>query len=613
MKEALSHRQLQSLIKVSNVLNSSLDIDTIIDSIMVQTVSVIEAAHGGVLFLYDPKLDRLVAKSNSSFNSQVLSGVRLKPGESMTGLSFSAQQCMIFANRQEVDQATSTLSAENLRLMLDSIPTIPYSSMCAPIFLKDACIGVITLDSFDAKLRFIPEDIHLLQAISDQAAVALEKASLYREKAESVRQLESLNETITKQNELLTRSVEIHNSLAELLLNGKGLDSIIRYIHQTIGQEVFLFDDLGELISSACSSPLLANELNPIRSHALERIESTDIVRFQTDIELDGSRSFQLITLPIGTKPNLFGTLVIAADDEVNDVDIAALEHACSVISLEMIKEQAVYEAEERRNAELIEDLFSGKIDETLNQKTKHFNFDHNSHFMAIICQMDDIGNLQNKKSLVRHLVHIGNRVFFKNYLQGMAIAHHEQLIILLAFQQKVTESFARSQVTDLVSLFRMEIERKNWANTVSIGIGRLYAGFLKVNKSLQDAAKCLQFLRSFGQKDKVVHYRDLGVQRLLLQNSEEELIEFILETLGPILENDSSRKGELLPSLLAYLEHNQHVKEAAKAIHVHTNTLTYRLKRIEDLLSGSLSENRLFLDIQLAVSLYPFFKNKLI
>ena len=41
--------------------------------------------------------------------------------------------------------------------------------------------------------------------------------------------------------------------------------------------------------------------------------------------------------------------------------------------------------------------------------------------------------------------------------------------------------------------------------------------------------------------------YTDLGVQRFILQNSEEELIDFIQEVLGPLIEYEQSRKGELV------------------------------------------------------------------
>jgi sugar diacid utilization regulator/GAF domain-containing protein len=610
MKETLSHRQLQSLIHVSNVLNSSLDIDTIIDSIMVQTVSVIEAAHGGVLFIYDSKQDLLIPKSNSNFKSEILR-VKLKPGESMTGLAFTAQKCLIFHNRSEVEKATATLSEENHKLMHLTIPTVPYSSICSPILLKGECIGVITLDSFDPSLHFIPEDINLLTAIAHQAAVALEKASLYQEQEQTVRKLEELNNTISNQNEMLSRSVDIHNRLADLVLNGEGLDAIISYLYDTTGQTVLLFDDLGELISHAYTNKLSAEELLTIKERAQDSINAPGNVRLLHELKMNAGN--QCITvLPIGAKPTLFGSLIIVSPEKMRDVVIAALEHACTVISLELVKEHAIFDAQEKINGELIDVLLAGKMEGTILQKAKQLDFDPMGDYLAVMIRLDKMDNPHKRNSIARHLVQLANRVFLKNFLKGISVRNHDQIIVLLTFQQKVSPTFAHHQVKELVSKFQQEIKIKNWGTTVSIGIGRIHSSLMKVTKSMQEAAKCLQFLHSYGGENQVISYKDLGVQRLLLQNTEDELIDFIIEVLGPLFEYDQSRKGELLPSLFAYLEHNQNAKEAAESIHVHTNTLLYRLKRIEEILSTDLSDSQQFLNIHLAVSLYPLLKDKL-
>ncbi|MDQ0412248.1 helix-turn-helix domain-containing protein [Mesobacillus stamsii] len=133
----------------------------------------------------------------------------------------------------------------------------------------------------------------------------------------------------------------------------------------------------------------------------------------------------------------------------------------------------------------------------------------------------------------------------------------------------------------------------------------------MMASKSLQEAAKCIQFIKSNGAKNQIISYRDLGVQRLLLQNSEGELTDFMEEVLGPLITYDKSKKGELMPTLFAWLEHNQKAKEAAESLHIHTNTLMYRLKRIEEILGVSLSDSSQFLNIHLAISLYPALKRK--
>ncbi|MGZ4160977.1 MAG: PucR family transcriptional regulator, partial [Neobacillus sp.] len=94
-----------------------------------------------------------------------------------------------------------------------------------------------------------------------------------------------------------------------------------------------------------------------------------------------------------------------------------------------------------------------------------------------------------------------------------------------------------------------------------------------------------------------------------ILQNPEDEVIDFINEVLGPLIDYENSRKGELLKTLCVYLEGNQNVKRTADALHVHINTLNYRLKRIEEILSVNLTDSNQLLNIHLAVSMFKYVK----
>jgi sugar diacid utilization regulator len=612
LKETLSYRQLQSLIYVSNVLNSSLDADTIIDSIMQVTISVIDAADGGVLFLYDPEQDHLIAKSTHGFNPMILNQVHLKPGESMTGLTFLKRQCLIFSDQQDVMNTTSSLSEKNLRLMENSIPHYPHSTICAPILLKEDCIGVITIDSFSPERTFTEDDIKLLTAISHQAAVAIEKARLYKEKEQAVHQLETLNNRITAQNALLSRSVEIHQDLANLVLQRRGLDEIIRCIHQKIGHEMLLFDDVGELKAYAYDS-LSRQDVGLIQHFVLANIQSSVTLRSSKEMILHEG-SCPVILLPIGTKPELYGLLAIAASHQVNEVDIAALEHACTVISLELVKEQALFDAQQKVNSEFIEDLFKGRVDDSLIRQAKHLHLDPRRKYMVVNIQMDDTKNevFEVKLGVKRYLVRLANRIFIKKYPLGLVVTKHNQIVIILSFPVKDCVSYHQRQVTQLVQQFLSEMERKSWDFRFSAGVGRIKDGLEDTYKSAHEAQKCLNFIKSYSVPNKVIHYGDLGVQRLLLQNTEEELIEFILEILGPLLQYEQFRKGELMPTLLLYLENNQQAKETAEALHIHANTLNYRLKRIKEILAADFTNTEQFFDIHLAVKLYRYLENKI-
>jgi DNA-binding PucR family transcriptional regulator len=96
------------------------------------------------------------------------------------------------------------------------------------------------------------------------------------------------------------------------------------------------------------------------------------------------------------------------------------------------------------------------------------------------------------------------------------------------------------------------------------------------------------------------------------LNNSEEELIDFVYEVLGPLINYEKKHAKEFLHTLYVYLSHNQKMKETAEAFHIHLNTLAYRLKRIEEIIGIDLSQSRHALDVFLAVSLYELLEAKI-
>lgn len=91
------------------------------------------------------------------------------------------------------------------------------------------------------------------------------------------------------------------------------------------------------------------------------------------------------------------------------------------------------------------------------------------------------------------------------------------------------------------------------------------------------------------------------------MQNTKEELTDFVEETLGPLLQYERSKKTELLETLILYLDHNQNVKKTAESMHIHLNTLAYRLKRVEAILEVDFSDSRQFLDVHMALNLYQY------
>ncbi|MET7933165.1 PucR family transcriptional regulator [Streptomyces sp. NPDC005322] len=76
-------------------------------------------------------------------------------------------------------------------------------------------------------------------------------------------------------------------------------------------------------------------------------------------------------------------------------------------------------------------------------------------------------------------------------------------------------------------------------------------------------------------------------------------LVEHVL---GEALRYDAGHGSRLLPSVRTWMERDRRTDEAAAALHVHPNTLTYRLRRFSELTGRDLSATSAFAEVWLAI-----------
>jgi DNA-binding PucR family transcriptional regulator len=96
---------------------------------------------------------------------------------------------------------------------------------------------------------------------------------------------------------------------------------------------------------------------------------------------------------------------------------------------------------------------------------------------------------------------------------------------------------------------------------------------------------------------------QDTGSHLLLLAlHSDEIRRAFVTGVLAPITRYDAERSAELLRSLSTFLESGCSWQAAATALHVHVNTLRYRISRVEQLTGRDLGTISDRVDLYLAI-----------
>lgn len=114
-------------------------------------------------------------------------------------------------------------------------------------------------------------------------------------------------------------------------------------------------------------------------------------------------------------------------------------------------------------------------------------------------------------------------------------------------------------------------------------GCGSVYGDYARVHVSCQEALTVIGLRERFPEELKAVHYyADLGYYRLLPAiERHRQAHAYTNQCLNKLEAYDLEHNGELLRTLEVYLYRDSNLKESAEALHIHENTLSYRLKRI--------------------------------
>lgn len=144
------------------------------------------------------------------------------------------------------------------------------------------------------------------------------------------------------------------------------------------------------------------------------------------------------------------------------------------------------------------------------------------------------------------------------------------------------------------------------------------YAGISQANPSVQlhraykQAEFALKHSMKTGQNNRIKLHDETGLYKVFSHPAlAPTIVEYIEDWLGPVIEHDKTKSTRLLNTLRCFLENNGNHRETARQLHVHHNTIRYRLSRLSQLTRRDLSEPHLRIQFQLALLMYDSQKHQ--
>ena len=163
--------------------------------------------------------------------------------------------------------------------------------------------------------------------------------------------------------------------------------------------------------------------------------------------------------------------------------------------------------------------------------------------------------------------------------------------------------------VDSLLNPFIAKMEKKYPDILIQVGIGTLWNGLDEFQKSYQESLQALLYLHSSEKVvDRICVYDTLNIEKLFFELQNKNVLkEICSKQLGPLIEYDTDNQADLINTLKMYIQKDGNLTNTAAALYIHVNTLRYRIKKIEQLLSIKLKNISQLFNMNLALEAQTF------
>lgn len=208
-------REVNALLQVSRQVGS-LDLQTVLRSVLESTVSAVEPADVGMIVLHNARSGQLYIESAYGYpNARALEGRQLDMTKSIAGEVYRSREIRRFNVTDLIDspraaggfKATAPVNTSHQQVV---------SQVAVPIQRSNVPLGVLMLGSRQRPDAFSDTDLALIENLAGQMAVAIENARLFSQTQQLARRQQTINEITTRMRQATTPDAVLNNALAEL-------------------------------------------------------------------------------------------------------------------------------------------------------------------------------------------------------------------------------------------------------------------------------------------------------------------------------------------------------------------------------------------------------------
>ncbi len=410
------------------------------------------------------------------------------------------------------------------------------------------------------------------------------------------------------------RSSDLQRELNQIALDGGGLQNITDHLHEFSNAPIIILGDDGRIVTHAGLSeshlnesvaPLLPNIVE-MRSwaathRARKRGPAQGVLGLRNGQQKHGPFS-QAVVSSIEANDAIRGYCLLlrsqtSIDQEISAVEEIAVSEGASACALEWAKQFAVDIAEDRMRAAFLDELLAAEIADEAAWIQRGASLSYDLSVPHAAWYIEARGVPDWPQPIVDFMERMGISAPYSNRNEG-----------LLLFWPIDNQRSAR-ELKEVAAGFAEVVSSKHPATEFTIGIGRPAVAPSDWIRSQKQARESLRLGKEWHGAP-VTYFGDLGLYQLLTTlGTNPESARFYRKTLGLLMSHDDNRNSELVETLEAFFACHGNLSQTSSRMHIHRNTLSYRLERIEAIANLDLNDPDARFSLQLALKLRPLMK----
>jgi PucR C-terminal helix-turn-helix domain/GGDEF-like domain len=386
---------------------------------------------------------------------------------------------------------------------------------------------------------------------------------------------------LSRQNSIYRRTMAVCDELAEAALGGADPAGLTEVFAQLVGKRIVLLDTAFWLRAQAGGSDSLRglrwNRTDPSVDRLLRALEAAR--RPLRIPAVPGSLLDQAcLVAPVVVRDTSLGYLLVldealsasgytAAPD---DAELLTVTYAATLFALTLAHEQTSAELDLRYRASVVEALVSGHFLDAQDARRKARSLGLGDDISLRVAMLrpasPDPGWIQGKWA---------PRI--ASIVPGAGTAVRDGALVVI-----IPGDPGAAALAAMCEL----------GSGATCGLSEQVDSPELLPRGVRQAERAIDLGLRLGRSGQPVRYDELGVYRLLCTIGDmQQLMGFARDVLGPLLDYDTEHRTELVRTLSVYLYHHGSHKQSARMLHLHTNTVAYRVARIEAITGLDLSD----------------------